>query len=392
MTNIVNERDVVIVGSGPAGCATALALHRYDPSLTRNVLVLEALRHPREKVCAGGINGRAWGLLEQLGVNVDVPHVEINGVFVKTARGEIWQESPGITRVVLRDEFDAAVAAHLVRQGIELREDTRVLALKREGNRIVIETTAGVFRSYAVVGADGVASVVRRNLFDSVDDTYLMAIASCPAKGHFTHEQKAVYLDFSLAAHGARGYRWIFPFLRDSEEWINTGICEWRHRSASELKEDLARYLKSNDMDPARAIFRFFPVRPFHPRNPFCAPGVILAGEAAGIDPFFGEGVSYAIEYGMLAADSIAEALRRRDFSFQGHMKALKWSRVGKELMMSLAAAKLFYGGLHRTFAKALHSDDRFLYLLTEVLSGRLEPSTMLAIKMLVRIASALVK
>ena len=51
----MERRPVIIVGSGPAGTATAIALHRRDPGLARDVLILEKARHPRPKVCAGGL-------------------------------------------------------------------------------------------------------------------------------------------------------------------------------------------------------------------------------------------------------------------------------------------------------------------------------------------------
>jgi 2-polyprenyl-6-methoxyphenol hydroxylase-like FAD-dependent oxidoreductase len=60
-------RTAVISGSGPAGAGLALALAAREPKLAEEILVLEAGRHPREKICAGGItaNGirrlRGWG-------------------------------------------------------------------------------------------------------------------------------------------------------------------------------------------------------------------------------------------------------------------------------------------------------------------------------------------
>jgi len=374
----------VIIGSGPAGCATAIKLHRMAPDLTSRILVIEALRHPREKVCAGGINGQAWRQLDSLGIKVDVDRVEIDRAVVKTAVGDIVLEAPGVSAIVRRADFDAAIAAHLPEMGIELCEGVRLENAKREGLGIRLETTAGPIFARAIVGADGAYSVVRRCMFHQEDITYLLAMAECPAKGHYTHSEKTLTIDSLRADEGVPGYRWTFPFMNEGEEWVNVGIAEWIYRGANELKRQLIKYMDKLDLDSGNARFRFFPERPFHPRNPFCAPGVLLAGEAAGIDPFLGEGVSYGIRYGILAAETIVDALRNNDFSFKWHMSSLKWSRLGKELMACLAANRLFYGKLHRLMVQMIGMDKEVARLLGEVLAGRLEPTERLAAKIVV--------
>src|SRR5207245_7334771 len=47
-------------------------------------------------------------------------------------------------------------------------------------------------------------------------------------------------------------------------------------------------------------------------RKPLAQPGMLVVGDAAGmVNPFNGEGISYAMETGKLAADLVAEALVR---------------------------------------------------------------------------------
>ena len=47
-------------------------------------------------------------------------------------------------------------------------------------------------------------------------------------------------------------------------------------------------------------------------RKPHYADGLLLVGDSAGmVNPFNGEGIAYAMESGALAADVIAQALRR---------------------------------------------------------------------------------
>ncbi len=394
MNNKSKCRDAVIVGSGPAGCAAAIALHRISPELAARVTVLEAMRHPREKVCAGGVNGRAWKVLEKLGLDVDVPYAPIDRVLIKTASFDKWLESPGISRVVRRELFDARLAQKLTEYGIDFRQGVRVNRVTRSGGEIVLATSEGEIRCRAVVGADGAKSVVRRELFGSRDEgVYLLGMASMPAPpGHFTHTERGFMLDFRRVVEGVPGYRWIFPFLNEGEQWINAGVYEWKRRESSAIKEELQKFMTSEGLDAARAEFRFYPERQFDPGGPFCAPGVILAGESAGVDPLLGEGISYALEYGIIAAESLSEALRSGDYSFKKHMSRIKWSPLGKSLMLTRYGAKAFYGRRHLTVARAGLGDEKLVRTAADLLAGRKEATVKLIAGMIFRLALGFIR
>src|SRR5690554_1016467 len=107
----MDRHPIVIIGSGPAGAGTALAIHRLDAALARDILVLEKARHPRPKVCAGGLipAGRRW--LAEHDVDFAVPHVTVDRALVRTPRTTVGHDDQALCDVVRRAELDAALVA-----------------------------------------------------------------------------------------------------------------------------------------------------------------------------------------------------------------------------------------------------------------------------------------
>ena len=60
----LHDHDIVIVGAGPGGSATAyyLAKHGLD------VLLLDKMDFPRDKTCGDGLTPRALGVLDDMGI------------------------------------------------------------------------------------------------------------------------------------------------------------------------------------------------------------------------------------------------------------------------------------------------------------------------------------
>src|SRR5579859_6957092 len=60
--------DVVIVGAGPGGSATAHFLRRHG----LDVMLLDRMDFPRDKTCGDGLTPRALRVLDQMGILADV--------------------------------------------------------------------------------------------------------------------------------------------------------------------------------------------------------------------------------------------------------------------------------------------------------------------------------
>jgi hypothetical protein len=57
-----------------------------------------------------------------------------------------------------------------------------------------------------------------------------------------------------------------------------------------------------------------------------------------------GEGISFALEYGTLAAQAIVAAHATRDFTFRGFARAVHRGSMGGKLRRLELASRLFYG------------------------------------------------
>jgi 2-polyprenyl-6-methoxyphenol hydroxylase-like FAD-dependent oxidoreductase len=85
------------------------------------------------------------------------------------------------------------------------------------------------------------------------------------------------------------------------------------------------------------------PIRWFSPENPMSARRVLLVGDAAGADPFLGEGISMALGYGVVAAHEVGEAFSKNDFSFRKYKSRVLRSPLGRALLVRWLLAHTIY-------------------------------------------------
>src|SRR5262245_16678322 len=103
-------RPLIVIGAGPAGTATALHLHRLDPRLAGEALLLDKAEHPRDKVCAGGLIPHTLDCMRELDLPLDVPHVVVDNGAIRVPGANVEYRGRDLCTVIRRAEFDARLA------------------------------------------------------------------------------------------------------------------------------------------------------------------------------------------------------------------------------------------------------------------------------------------
>jgi flavin-dependent dehydrogenase len=127
---------------------------------------------------------------------------------------------------------------------------------------------------------------------------------------------------------------------------MNRGLFDSRarpERPKADLKQALRTSLDERERDLEDYKLKGHPIRWWDRDGQFSMPRVLLVGDAAGADPLMGEGISFALGYGQVAAGAIADAFERRDFSFATYQERILADPLFKQLDIRTRLARLAY-------------------------------------------------
>lgn len=395
------DAEVLVVGAGPAGCATAWALAREGV----DALVLDRARFPRDKVCSEYLSPEASRMLDAMGALERCEAAgaaELAGMIVRSPDGTRMRgdfaashgyrgyrdRGLALRRVLL----DAILVERSREAGARIEEGERVTDVLRDGRGAVCgvrtllpDGSPRERRARLVVGADGLRSVVARRLG-------LARVARRPRRlaivAHYAgvaemtpygemHVERDGYCGLADVGQGVTNVAVVVPVARAREAARDLGafMDAWLARRAH-LSPRLAAATR---LAPPRAT------GPFASRaRRAWAPGAALVGDAADFfDPFTGEGIYAALRGGALLAEHARDMLgaagtRQADAALAAYDRARRELFGGKWLVERLIGAAVGFTPLMNRAARTLHRRKDMADLLVGVTGDFVPPRAVL--------------
>ena len=289
--------DLLIVGGGPVGLATAITARQRGLS----AVIVERSGTLPDKACGEGLMPGALGVLRELEVDI-AGSIELRGIrFVDgdlVAEGEFPAQR---ARAFCRRSLMRALVERAGAVGVEMltghtlrqfRYEDRVAsaAVARHGGGITS------LQGRLLVGADGLRSVVRRQL------GHELARRGRPRFGLQRHYRCTPWTDWVEVHWHDRAEAYVTP-LGDSE----VGVALLAHERPAPF-DQMLRYFPALAARLGASAGRVRGAGPFEQRvSAVLAPGVALVGDAAGyLDAISGEGLALGLRSALALVERYA--------------------------------------------------------------------------------------
>jgi flavin-dependent dehydrogenase len=322
------DTEVIVVGGGPGGSATATLLARAG----HDVLLLDKAQFPRHKACSEYVNPGGVRVLREMGLESELMAAGAHRL------DKMWVHVPGGPRFPV--DFDRAVPGeaalglsrhrldHLLLEcaaasGASVRQRAHVRSVLAEQDRLVgVEATVGesreTIRAPLVIGADGRHSVIVRSL-DIGRPCRWLRRTGLAAHYRGVGELGGAWGEMHVGPNGYVGLAPLEGDLTNVAIVADANSVAGRAGSLESFFEHRLAQLPSvaSKLEGAVRVGGIRGVGQMaHRARRVCGHGYLLVGDAASfLDPFTGDGIYEALRAAQLAAPVASAALRSGDTS-----------------------------------------------------------------------------
>jgi digeranylgeranylglycerophospholipid reductase len=369
------DYDVVVVGAGPAGSTAAKWLMDKRPE-ARVLLVDKAPKIPRDKPCGGFVGPEVLDAFPYL-QGQEKHFLESKSYAGILHSPDLRYQVGGRTQMlgILRSTFDGYLTKLAQKAGAQLKTRHRVTDVKIDSKAATVYfDTRRKVTTHAVIGADGVVSLVARRS-GLHQGWHSNQVCKCVVKefqvdpefieDHLAPD-RAVHL--YLGFNGTPGYAWFFPKTRH----INAGLgCFANHPvKLMDYFQLFVKLLKDWTMLPSSAR----PEKVSAGLCPTVGPldttqrdRVLLIGDAAGfVSPATGAGILPGMISGRLAADTLIEALDHNRFDAEVLIRyQRRWEKHIGRFSSELMVQRIFLTPFCNLFIRIGQQDAAIRELVT---------------------------
>lgn len=314
--------DVIVIGSGPAGCAAAISckLRGLKVLLIAGKSTIVSSRDIADEP-SESIHPAVVSMLDQLNAP-DCIRAATRGTYEGiTVNGELkplggdeqgnWQGHH-----INRKLFDQAFLQAAKEQGITfLNEEANKIVVSNDRVSGVITNSGAVYHCRFLVDASGNKRIAGKQLgfqerFSSAPLAVWTGTANDIPANNALFENSSTKFDTN-----GNGWTWIAPEIPNRCTWTR---LELKGRQQFLPPPELAAYSDLSKIKKNNRRWRVF--------RPVCKEGVLLCGDAAGIiDPAAGQGILHAILSATMAVTTIKKCITAPDFEAMFLSKYDNW-------------------------------------------------------------------